>query len=114
MPDLKSLHAQAPRLTGRASNGNLREGYATIASPARRASSGFATLFSGGNGAYGTLPPVPSLPSNLGGESPIGVMRQPRGPGVSGFRRDSRGVTNSDGQQTRGGLDIGTHEELEI
>lgn len=88
MPDLKSLHAQAPRLTGRASNGNLREGYATIASPARRASSGFGSLFSG----YGSLPPVPSLPANLGGD--IGVMRQPRGPGVSGFRRDSRGIAD--------------------
>jgi hypothetical protein len=106
MPDLKSLHAQAPRLTGRASNGNLREGYATIASPARRASSGFGSLFSG----YGTLPPVPSLPANLGGD--IGVMRQPRGPGgASGFRRDSRGVADG---SARGGLDVGTREDLEI
>ncbi len=33
MPDMKTLHTTAPRLTSRASNGNIREGYATIASP---------------------------------------------------------------------------------
>ncbi|KAG1852370.1 hypothetical protein C8R48DRAFT_809983 [Suillus tomentosus] len=32
VPDMKPLHTQAPRLATRASNGNIREGYATIAS----------------------------------------------------------------------------------
>lgn len=122
MPDLKTLHAQSPRLTSRASNGNIREGYATIASPSRRISSGFGSLFSNGNFG-GSVPPVPTLPSSLtsanlngGHESPGGVVRQPRGPtAVGGFtRRDSR-VTASESQvQSRGGLDIGTHEPLEI
>ncbi|RXW24900.1 hypothetical protein EST38_g955 [Candolleomyces aberdarensis] len=49
MPDMKTLHAQAPRLSSRSSNGNIREGYATIASPSRRVSTGF----------------VPSLPASL-------------------------------------------------
>ncbi|KAL1691467.1 hypothetical protein GGG16DRAFT_53475 [Schizophyllum commune] len=109
MPDMKTLHSQAPRLNTRASNGNLREGYATIASPARRASAGFGTLFGGGGGGFGGVPPVPSLPSSIssgplnggggsGHESPGGVVRQPRGPGVGGFgRRESR-VAASEGQ----------------
>ncbi|KAI0306734.1 hypothetical protein B0F90DRAFT_1814579 [Multifurca ochricompacta] len=33
MPDMGALRTQAPRLTTRSSNGNIREGYATIASP---------------------------------------------------------------------------------
>jgi hypothetical protein len=113
MPDMKTLHSQAPRLSSRASNGNIREGYATIASPSRRVSTGFGSLFSNGSGFLGGgngVPPVPSLPSalspalNSGHDSPGGVVRQPRGPGIGGFgRRDSR-VGASEGQ-TRGGLD---------
>ncbi|KAF5391942.1 hypothetical protein D9757_001683 [Collybiopsis confluens] len=126
MPDLKTLHSQAPRLTTRASNGNIREGYATIASPSRRASA-FGSLFANG-GAFGGgtgVPPVPNLPSGLqsaggmnsssgnGHESPGGVVRQPRGPGAGGFaRRDSR-VGASEGQP-RGVLDARTYEPLEI
>ncbi|KAJ6606586.1 hypothetical protein DFH09DRAFT_1120707 [Mycena vulgaris] len=92
---LRTLHSQAPRLNPRSSNGNIREGYATIATP-RRQSSGFPSLFSNG-GAFGGVPPVPSVPMqsgslNSGGhDSPGGVVRQPRGPGAGGFgRRDSR------------------------
>lgn len=114
MPDMKTLHSQAPRLSSRASNGNIREGYATIASPTRRISSGFGSLFSNGSSPFGggTVPPVPSLPSTIGSatlnggghDSPGGVVRQPRGPGAGGFgRRDSR-VGASDAQ-TRGVLD---------
>ncbi|KIK63765.1 hypothetical protein GYMLUDRAFT_71885 [Collybiopsis luxurians FD-317 M1] len=126
MPDLKTLHSQAPRLTTRASNGNIREGYATIASPSRRASA-FGSLFANG-GAFSSgagVPPVPNLPSGLqsaasmnpsnsnGHESPGGVVRQPRGPGAGGFsRRDSR-VGVSEGQP-RGVLDPTTYEPLEI
>ncbi|KAF5324860.1 hypothetical protein D9611_004536 [Ephemerocybe angulata] len=124
MPDMKTLHAQAPRLNSRSSNGNIREGYATIASPSRRVSTGFGSLFSNGSAFGGSaVPPVPSLPSSLntsglngGGHdtgSPSGVVRQPRGPGVGGFgRRDSR-VGASESQLSRG-LDLGTHEPLEI
>lgn len=124
MPDLKTLHSQAPRLTSRASNGNIREGmrepFATIASPARRTSTGFGSLFSNG-GAFsaGAVPPVPSIPSATlnggnGHDSPGGVVRQPRGPGVGGFgRRDSR-VGLSESGQSRGGLDARTYEPLEI
>lgn len=141
MPDMKTLHSQAPRLTSRASNGNIREGFATVASPSRRISSGFSSLFSNSS-PFGAVPPVPTLPLNLNtvangsssanvsngnvtlpGElpSPSGVVRQPRGPGIGGFgRRDSRmaGGVN-DGQpaqvgQTRSGLDAQTHEPLEM
>ncbi|KAJ7582524.1 hypothetical protein C8J56DRAFT_955018 [Mycena floridula] len=127
MPDLKTLHSQAPRLTSRASNGNIREGiregYATIASPARRTSIGFNSLFSnGGTFSPGGVPPVPGLPSaslsSAGGnghDSPGGVVRHPRGPGVGGFgRRDSRVGLNEGGQPNRGGLDARTYEPLEI
>jgi len=110
MPDMKTLHSQAPRLSSRASNGNIREGYATIASPSRRVSTAFGTLFSNGSSPFsgGVVPPVPSLPSAIGSatlngghDSPSGVVRQPRGPGIGGFgRRDSR-VGTSEGQ-TRG------------
>ncbi|OJT14167.1 RNA-binding post-transcriptional regulator cip2 [Trametes pubescens] len=116
MPDMKSLQAQAPRLTTRASNGNIREGYATIASPSRR-SPGFASLF-GNGGAFGNngIPPVPTLPSSVSGmngggmDSPT-VMRQPRGPGVGGFesRRERR-----ESQTNRGGFEARSHEPLEI
>jgi len=116
MPDMKTLHAQAPRLSSRASNGNIREGYATIAS-SRRVSTGFGSLFNGGGPfSNGSIPPVPTLPSNLNGgghESASNVVRQPRGPGVGGFgRRDSRvGLSES---QARGVLDARTYEPLEI
>ncbi|EIW85354.1 hypothetical protein CONPUDRAFT_118133 [Coniophora puteana RWD-64-598 SS2] len=119
MPDMKTLHTQSPRLASRASNGNIREGYATIASPARRSPGGFGALFgnAGVFGSSGGIPPVPSLPAsvsslNSGGinEGPgSGVMRQPRGPGVDGFA--SRRGTNTE----RGnGLEARSHEPLEI
>ena len=117
---MKTLHQQAPRLTSRSSNGNIREGYATIAS-SRRVSAGFGSLFSNGSAFGGGVPPVPSLPSTLasttlngGHDSPgSGVMRQPRGPGISGFsRRDSR-VVASEGHVGRV-LDAQTYEPLEI
>lgn len=113
MPDMKTLHSQAPRLNPRASNGNIRE-YATISTP-RRQSNAFS-LFS--NGSAFSVPPVPNMPLQSGGlgsghESPSGVVRQPRGPGVGGFgRRDSR-VGLSEGA-TRGGLEARTYEPLEI
>lgn len=125
MPDMKTLHSQAPRLNSRSSNGNIREGYATIASPSRRVSTGFGSLFSNGNpfGGGSSVPPVPNLPSigpnsmmNGGNhESPASVVRQPRGPGIGGFgRRDSR-VGASEGQgNIRGGLDAQTYEALEF
>ncbi|TFY51799.1 hypothetical protein EVJ58_g10378 [Rhodofomes roseus] len=80
MPDMKSLQsaASAPRLTTRASNGNIREGYATIASPSRRSPGAFAALFANG-GAFGNngIPPVPSLPSSVGGmNSPLESPRR--------------------------------------
>ncbi|KAJ7074347.1 hypothetical protein C8F01DRAFT_1043501 [Mycena amicta] len=115
MPDMKSLPSQAPRLNPRSSNGNIREGYATISTP-RRQSSGFPSLFSNG-GAFGGVPPLPSVPMagslNSGHESPGGVVRQPRGPGAGGFgRRDSRvGLSES---ATRGVLEARTYEPLEI
>ncbi|KAJ7445797.1 hypothetical protein B0H11DRAFT_2086919 [Mycena galericulata] len=117
MPDMKTLHSQAPRLNPRSSNGNIREGYATIATP-RRQSSGFPSIFSNG-GAFGGVPPVPSVPmqsgslSSGGHDSPGGVVRQPRGPGAGGFgRRDSR-VGMNEGN-TRGGLEARTYEPMEI
>ncbi|KAG6820784.1 hypothetical protein H0H93_011549 [Arthromyces matolae] len=120
MPDMKTLHSQAPRLTSRASNSNIREGYATIASPSRRVSAGFSSLFSNGSpfGNGGSVPPVPSLPSSIsslngGHETTSNVVRQPRGPGIGGFgRRDSR-VSASE-TQSRGVLDARTYEPLEI
>ncbi|KAK2467084.1 hypothetical protein APHAL10511_001342 [Amanita phalloides] len=135
MPDMKTLHSQAPRLTSRASNGNIREGFATIASPSRRISSGYNSLFST-NSPFGTgmgIPPVPSLPpnlntANLNGNpssnaveitSPSGVVRQPRGPGAGGFgRRDSR-VTGApaitaEATPSRSGPEAQTHEPLEL
>ncbi|KAF8431795.1 hypothetical protein L210DRAFT_3415237 [Boletus edulis BED1] len=115
MPDMKTLHTQAPRLTTRASNGNIREGYATIASPARRSPGGFGSLF-GSTFGGSSVPPVPSLPSsvtmngNFNEVSSSSVVRQPRGPGIGGF--GVRRVTNAD---VRGnGLEARTHEPLEI
>lgn len=129
MPDMKTLHQQAPRLTSRPSNGNIREGYATIGSPSRRVSAGIGSFFSNGNSPFGgsSIPPVPSLPPSalLSGNSlngghdnntiSSGVVRQPRGPGLGGFsRRDSRvGVIESQ-ISSRGGLDAQTYEPLEI
>ncbi|KAH8102895.1 hypothetical protein BXZ70DRAFT_757556 [Cristinia sonorae] len=117
MPDMKSLTSTpvAPRLSTRASNGNIREGFATIASPSRRSPSGFAALF--GNGAFGNgIPPVPNLPSSLQGSSGLdspgsGVVRQPRGPGADGFgtRRERR-----ESQTQRNGFEARSHEPLEI
>ncbi|TDL27228.1 hypothetical protein BD410DRAFT_761905 [Rickenella mellea] len=130
MPDMKTLHTQTPRLNTRSSNGNIREGYATIASPSRRSPGGFGSLF--GNGAFGnnsggsSIPPVPSLPANLstslnGGGGSLndgpgsGVVRQPRGPsGGTGFsmRRDQRVVASE--SSARIGLEARSHEPLEI
>lgn len=123
MPDMKTLHQQAPRLSSRASNGNIREGYATIASPSRRVSAGFGSLFSNGHSAFaGSVPPVPSLPASIGsmnggGHDSLGsgVVRQPRGPGLAGFsRRDSRVGASESQLSGRGGLDAQTYEPLEI
>ncbi|KAI1790761.1 hypothetical protein LXA43DRAFT_470655 [Ganoderma leucocontextum] len=115
MPDMKSLQQATPRLTTRSSNGNIREGYATIASPSRR-SPGFAALF--GNNGFGSngIPPVPTLPASVSGmnsggmDSPTGVVRHPRGPGVGGFesRRERRE------SQTNRGFEARSHEPLEI
>jgi hypothetical protein len=124
---MKTLHQQAPRLTSRSSNGNIREGYATIAS-SRRVSAGFGSLFSSNGSAFsGSVPPVPSLPSTLGsalgsaslnghdGSVGGGVVRQPRGPGIAGFsRRDSRVVASENQIINRGVLDAQTYEPLEI
>jgi len=125
MPDMKTLHTQTPRLNTRSSNGNIREGYATIASPSRRSPGGFGSLFGNGNGfgggnGGGAIPPVPSLPPSVtgmmnGGDGPgSGVVRQPRGPGVGGFaaRRDRIAVSES--QPRNGGLEARSHEPLEI
>ena len=123
MPDIKSLYTPQPRLTSRASNGNIREGYATFSSPIRRTPSSGAPsvsqIFSG------TIPPVPEL--GLGaegngnttpGSSSGNVVRQPRGPGVGGFlrRRESAIGPTDMGRTTSstGGLNATTHEPLEI
>ncbi|KAF9475675.1 hypothetical protein BDN70DRAFT_226723 [Pholiota conissans] len=129
MPDMKTLHQQAPRLTSRSSNGNIREGYATIASPSRRVTPNFGSIFSNGNSPFGSssIPPVPTLPSALTSGNSInggghdnssvggGVVRQPRGPGIGGFgRRDSRVGASESQVPSRGGLDAQTYEPLEI
>lgn len=114
MPDMKSLQNPVPRLNTRSSNGNIREGYATIASPSRRSPGGFGSLFNTGFGS-GSIPPVPSLPSavqNGIAESPT-IMRQPRGPGVGGFESRRERVTASESQAIRG-VDARSHEPLEI
>ena len=116
MPDMKSLQNPIPRLNTRSSNGNIREGYATIASPSRRSPGGFGSLFSSSNGfGSGSIPPVPSLPSSVQNgiaESPT-IMRQPRGPGVGGFESRRERVTASESQVMRG-VDARSHEPLEI
>ena len=121
MPDMGALRSQAPRLTTRSSNGNIREGYATIASPSRRMGGGFGSLFGGSSPFDNSVPPVPSLPTAIFGsggvdrlESPTGgVVRQPRGPGVGGFhsRRDQRVVASESALR---GLDTRSHEPLEM
>ncbi|KAI6117607.1 hypothetical protein EDD16DRAFT_1588054 [Pisolithus croceorrhizus] len=112
MPDMKTLHTQAPRLTTRASNGNIREGYATIASPSRRSPGGFGALFGHFGGNNSSIPPVPSLPATVTGMN----GRHPRGPGIGGFGL-RRSAINDVGQApaARGtGLEARTHEPLEI
>ncbi|QRV75279.1 RNA-binding protein PIN4 [Ceratobasidium sp. AG-Ba] len=127
MPDMKSLHTppSASRLQPRASNGNIREGFATIsaASPRRPSvATTFGSMFgSGGMGSAGAgergyggvgmgVPPVPSLPSatdnGLGGSGAgqSSVMRQPRGPGAGGFARRPTGER----------LDARSHEPLDM
>ncbi|KAF7778895.1 hypothetical protein Agabi119p4_3240 [Agaricus bisporus var. burnettii] len=123
MPDMKTLHSQAPRLHPRASNGNIREGYATIASPSRRVSTGFSSLFSNGSPFSGSsVPPVPSLPSSIGSAPPNGngnsghetlsnVVRQPRGPGVGGFQRRESRTALGESIQTRGRSDSLTGDD---
>ncbi|KAF8699132.1 R3H domain, partial [Rhizoctonia solani] len=115
MPDMKSLHTPpTSRLQPRASNGNIREGFATIsaASPRRPSvQTAFGGVFgsalpSAGDRSYGGvgvgIPPVPSLDSP--GGAPSGVVRQPRGPGMGGFTRRATGER----------LEARTHEPLEM
>jgi len=115
MPDMKSLQNPVPRLNTRSSNGNIREGYATIASPSRRSPGGFGSLFGTNGFGSGSIPPVPSLPSSVQNgmaESPT-IMRQPRGPGIGGFESRRERVTASESQAIRG-VDARSHEPLEI
>ncbi|KAI0256520.1 hypothetical protein BJV78DRAFT_285543 [Lactifluus subvellereus] len=119
MPDMGALRSQAPRLNTRSSNGNIREGYATIASPSRRLG-GFGSLF-GNSSPFDTVPPVPSLPTSVVTpssadrlESPTSsVVRQPRGPGVGGFGSRRERVVASESSALRG-LDTRSHEPLEM
>jgi hypothetical protein len=113
MPDLASLHTPPSRLHNRSSNGNIREGYATIATaPTRRTNPSFNGLFGNNNVGGSSVPPVPTLPpmpNGLVDPNTAGVVRQPRGPGTGGFgpRRAS--------EANRGiGLESRTHEPLEI
>jgi len=123
MPDMGALRSQAPRLTTRSSNGNIREGYATIASPSRRLG-GFGSLF-GSSSPFDNpiVPPVPSLPASVISPSNIdrldrlesptsSVVRQPRGPGVGGFSTRRERVVASESAVR--GLDTRTHEPLEM
>jgi RNA recognition motif-containing protein len=130
MPDIKSLYTIQPRLNSRASNGNIREGYASFSSPIRRTPSGgppsVNQIFGGVSGS--NIPPVPELGlgaeggSGSGTNTPGGasghVVRQPRGPGVGGFlRRRESAVGPTDMSRTpssMGGLNATTHEPLEI
>ncbi|KAG8929240.1 hypothetical protein FRC01_004642 [Tulasnella sp. 417] len=118
MPDLNSLHA-APRLQTRASNSNIREGYATLAtSPRRTRNEAFNSLFASTNGTSGTtsdIPPVPMLPTIPSISAEGGVVRQPRGPGSSGFAaRRPTAETRTSGNGASSGLDTRSHEPLEI
>ncbi len=119
MPDMGALRTQAPRLTTRSSNGNIRDGYATIASPSRRLG-GFGSLFGSSSPFDNPVPPLPSLPTSIGSlnstdrlESPTsGVVRQPRGPGVGGFTtRRERAVASESAVRS---LDTRSHEPLEM
>lgn len=128
MPDIKSLYTPQPRLTTRASNGNIREGYTTFNSPIRRTPSGgppsVNQIFGGSTSS--SIPPVPELGLGAEGGSGSGtttpssgnVVRQPRGPGVGGFlRRRESAVGPTDMSRTTsssGGLNATTHEPLEI
>jgi hypothetical protein len=138
MPDIGALRTQnAPRLNTRVSNSNMREGFATIASPARRSPGGALNALFAGFGP-GSVPPVPTLPASvaalngggLGGgssglttpggaglaDSPTNtIMRQPRGPGASvGFgRREKAAATPGEGRPPVG-LEARSHEPLEI
>jgi len=121
MPDMGALrNTHAPRLTTRSSNGNIREGYATIASPSRRLGAGFGSLFGGSSPFDNMVPPVPSLPTSVFSsssgdrlESPTsGVVRQPRGPGIGGFTSRRERVVASESAVHR--LDTRSHEPLEM
>ncbi|KAG8971618.1 hypothetical protein FRB90_010438, partial [Tulasnella sp. 427] len=118
MPDLNSLHTGAPRLQTRASNSNIREGYATIAnSPRRSRNETFNSLFASTNGTGGAtsdIPPVPVLPTIPSMNVEGGVVRQPRGPGTSGFARRPTAETRTSSNGASGGLDTRSHEPLEI
>jgi hypothetical protein len=120
MPDMKTLQTTAaggvgpgtavtlghvPRLITRSSNGNIREGYATIASPSRRSPGAFSALFGNGggiNGIFGSgnagsaIPPVPSLPSSV-----TGAMNNGSG-GVGGA-----GSSGNNGGMSEGGVGSG-------
>lgn len=117
MPDLSSLHA-SPRLQTRASNSNIREGYATLAtSPRRTRNENFGSLFASTNGTNGTtsdIPPVPMLPTIPSMSAEGGVVRQPRGPGTSGFARRPTAEARTSSSGASGGLDTRSHEPLEI
>jgi len=135
MPDMKTLHTSSPRLTSRLSNGNIREGYATIASSSRRTPGGFGSLFGTSlNTNSVSVPPVPAIPnlnisggtnntthqsqvSNIQDSLTSGVLRQPRGPGTSsgfGTRRERVAMSESHARPAAGGLEARSHEPLEI
>jgi hypothetical protein len=125
MPDMKTLHTTTPRLGIRASNSNLREGYATIASPSRRQNGGYGSLFgANGGGVFGGgdagIPPVPSLPSNMSfngsmnEQTSSNVVRQPRGPGEGGFMRRTSGLPIQNEATAGGMLDARSQADLEI
>lgn len=124
---MKTLHTPAPRLSSRSSNGNIREGYATIASSSRRSPGGFGSFFNN-TSAFGTLgsssiPPVPSLPVGINGgtggggasDGPnSGVVRQPRGPtATNGFSARRERATVSESTPPRG-FESRVHDSLEL
>lgn len=124
MPDMKTLHTTAPRLNTRLSNGNMREGYATIGASTRRSPGVFGSPFPGANVFNSTsIPPVPTLPLGMNGGSGgggasdgpnSGVVRQPRGPStVGGFGVRRERVNTSEAAASRG-LEATSHIPLEI